>query len=92
MRKVVFVADQPAFSHTFYLSQENIPVFQQVFKDAKEKAYFLSLIIDDIKYGANSHVLCTSLYRMHESTLMFVFDMCNGYELNTPIIKQCSLT
>lgn len=91
MRKVLFTPITPAFKHRFYLSQERIPTFQHVFREAKSRGYFKDLSIDDIKYGVNIHVVCTSISRMNESTLIFVFDMCNGYELNTPIMGDTTI-
>lgn len=76
---------KPAFKHTFYLEEKQIPIFETLLKNAKEGGYFEGLTIEDIKYGINTHVLCHSSFRMQESTLICMFDICSGYELNTPI-------
>lgn len=92
MRKVLFVPRSHAYKHRFYLSKERIPAFQQVLRGAKNRGYFDGLSIDDIKYGDSSHVLCVSPERMNERILVYVFDMCDGYELNTPLAETESKT
>lgn len=81
---------KPALRHTFYLEEEQIPMFETLLKNAKECGYFEGLTIEDIKYGINTHILCYSSFRMQESTLIRMFDICSGYELNVPISNKKS--